>query len=100
CVHRGDVQRCEGVRMKLITALRVLLALVATFHLVAGAGLMFSIRFQQFAVSLYGAHVAWSDSNVYFLRIVGSFAFVLGSIAAMAVRDPLKYQIVVLGFIE
>ena len=86
--------------MKSIAGLRVLLVLVAAFHLVAGAGLMFSIRFQQFAVSFYGAHVIWTDSNVYFLRIVGSFAFVLGSIAAMASRDPLKHQIVVVGFIE
>jgi hypothetical protein len=86
--------------MKSITGLRVLLVLIATFHLVAGAGLMFSIRFQQFAVALYGAHVIWTDANVYFIRVVGSFAFVLGFLAAMASRDPLKHQIVVIAFIE
>jgi len=86
--------------MKSIIGLRVLLVLIATFHLVAGAGLMFSIGFQHFAVSSYGAQVSWSDANVYFLRILGSFAFVLGSLAAMASRDPLKHQIVVIGFIE
>jgi hypothetical protein len=86
--------------MKSIMGLRWLLVLIAAFHLVAGAGLMFSIRFQQFGLSFYGANVIWNDSNVYFLRIVGSFAFVLGSIAAMASRDPLKHRIVVIGFIE
>ena len=86
--------------MKSITGLRVLLVLIAAFHLAAGAGLMCSIRFQQLAVSFYGAQVIWNDTHVYFLRILGSFAFVLGSLAAMASRDPLQHQIVVIAFIE
>jgi hypothetical protein len=80
--------------------LRVLLVFIAAFHLVAGAGLMFSIAFQKFAVAAYGATLEWNAHNIYFLRIVGSFAFVLGYLAAMASTDPLKYSIVVIGFIE
>jgi len=80
--------------------LRVLLVFIAAFHLVAGAGLMFSVTFQKFAVSSYGASVEWTDRNIYFLRIVGSFAFVLDYLAAMAWGDPLKHSIVVVGFIE
>lgn len=74
--------------------------LITAFHLIAGAGLMFSISFQRFAVGVYGAELAWNARNIYFLRIVGSFAFVLGTIAAMAARNPLKHAIVVVGFIE
>jgi hypothetical protein len=82
------------------SGLRILLALIALFHVVAGVGLMFSVEFQKVAVALYGANVAWNDTNIYFIRIVGSFAFVLGYLAAMAARDPLKHQIVIIGFIE
>ena len=83
-----------------VRGLQVLLSLIAVFHLVAGAGLMFSITFQRFAVAGYGAELDWTARNIYFLRIVGSFAFVLGTIAAMAARNPLKYSIVAIGFIE
>ena len=77
-----------------------MLCLIAAFHLVAGAGLMFSTPFQRFAVSTYGAELEWSARNVYFLRIIGSFSFVLGTFAALAARRPLRHAIVVVGFIE
>ena len=83
-----------------VLALQVMLWLIAAFHLIAGAGLMFSTTFQRFAVSMYGAQLEWTARNVYFLRIIGSFAFVLGTIAAMAARNPLKYVIVVIAFME
>jgi hypothetical protein len=80
--------------------LRGVLAFISVFHIVAGLGLMFSVQFQKFAVALYGAALTWDAKDIYFIRIVGSFAFVLGYLAAMAARDPLKHQIVVVGFIE
>jgi hypothetical protein len=80
--------------------LRAILVFISAFHLIAGAGLMFSVRFQQWAVALYGAHVSWDASSIYFVRIIGSFAFVLGFLAVMASRDPLKHKIVIIGFIE
>jgi len=83
-----------------ITWLRVVLLFIAVFHLVAACGLMFSVRFQQFAATLYGATFSWSVRDTYFIRIVGSFAFVLGYLAAMASRDPIRHRIVVIGFIE
>jgi hypothetical protein len=80
--------------------LRGVLAFIAIFHIVAGLGFMFSVPFQKFAVALYGATLTWDARDIYFIRIVGSFAFVLGYLAAMAARDPLKHQIVIVGFIE
>jgi len=80
--------------------LRALLLFIAIFHLGAGLGLMVSPSFQKFAVGAYGAELPWDARNVYFLRIIGSFAFVLGSIAAMAARDPLRNAIVIIGFAE
>lgn len=80
--------------------LRTLLLFIAAFHVMAGLGLMFSMRFQRFAVSLYGAELPWDVRDVYFIRIIGSFAFVLGSLAAMAVNNPAATSVVALGFIE
>jgi len=80
--------------------LRVLLVFIAVFHLVAGIGLMFSVDFQRLVASSYGAQIPWNERDVYFVRIIGSFAFVLGYLAAMAAKDPLKHKIVVIAFIE
>jgi hypothetical protein len=86
--------------VRAVRGLQILLWLIAAFHLIAGAGLMFSTSFQRFAVDVYGAQLDWTPRNVYFLRIIGSFAFVLGTIAAMAARNPLKHAFVIVGFIE
>jgi hypothetical protein len=83
-----------------VKLLQTLLVLIAVFHLVAGLGSMFSIEFQQHALALYGARISSGEKDTYFIRIVGSFAFVLGYLAAVASRDPLKHQIVIIGFIE
>ncbi|HYH47387.1 MAG TPA: hypothetical protein VEG34_17030 [Thermoanaerobaculia bacterium] len=80
--------------------MQALLAFIALFHVLAGLGLMFSVPFQQFCAAAYGATLPWDARNIYFIRIVGSFAFVLGYLAAMAARDPLKHKIVIVGFIE
>src|SRR5262249_1930545 len=108
CVHGRhvrDARRDDGSVTRSETSgavrgLQVMLCVIAAFHLVAGAGLMFSTSFQRFAVSTYGAELESSARNVYFLRIIGSFAFVLGTFAALAARNPLKHAIVVVGFIE
>ncbi len=86
--------------MSAVGCLRGLLLFIAAFHLIAGIGLMFSVPFQQWAVSAYGARLSWDARDVYFIRIIGSFAFVLGYLAAMAAKDPLKHRIVVIAFIE
>jgi len=86
--------------MKPITCLRAMLVFIAVFHVAAGCGLMFSTRFQQCAAALYGAQFDWNVRDTYFIRILGSFAFVLGYLAAMASRDPVKHRIVVIAFIE
>lgn len=86
--------------MSAVKGLRFLLIFIAVFHLVAGIGLMFSVEFQKFSLIMYGGTLAWDAKDIYFIRVIGSFAFVLGYLAAMAARDPLKYQIVIIGFIE
>ena len=86
--------------MNAVRWLRVLLLFIAAFHLVAGIGLMFSIPFQHWAVSSYGARLSWDTRDIYFIRIIGSFAFVLGYLAAMAAKDPLKHRIVIIAFVE
>ncbi len=83
-----------------LKCLRVILIFIALFHILTGIGLMFSVPFQKFAVSFYGSRLPLDTRDIYFIRIVGSFAFVLGYLAAMAARDPLKNKIVIFGFIE
>jgi len=86
--------------MNAMKCLRGMLVFIALFHLVAGAGLMFSVPFQKFAVASYGSTLPWEPRDVSYIRIVGSFASVLGCLAAMAAADPRKYKIVVFAFIE
>ena len=61
---------------------------------------MFSIDFQKTTIAYYGGILDWNSTNIYFIRIIGSFAFVLGYLAWMASRDPMRYKIIVIGFIE
>ena len=80
--------------------LSLVLWFIALFHLVIGFGLMFFIGFQKFMVNLYGAKLAWDVKDIYFIRIIGSFAFVLGVLAASAAKNPLRYTPIIFAFIE
>ena len=86
--------------MNALHCLKALLLFIALFHLIFGFGLMFSIDFQKTAISIYGGTLDWSTANIYFTRIIGSFAFVLGSLAWVASRNPMRYKAVIIGFIE
>lgn len=85
----------KGVKL-----LKAVLVFIAIFHFVFGSGLMFSITFQKFAIACYGGSLDWNITNIYFIRIIGSFAFVLGYLALMASRDPIRHKIIIIGFIE
>ncbi|MBM9512797.1 hypothetical protein [Desulfogranum marinum] len=86
--------------MNTLNQLKAVLVFVAIFHLIFGFGLMFSIDFQKAAIAHYGGTLEWNVTNVYFIRIIGSFAFVLGYLAWMASRDPMKHKVIIIGFIE
>lgn len=86
--------------MNALSQLKAVLFFIAIFHLFFGFGLMFSIDFQKVALANYGGTLDWNNTNIYFIRIIGSFAFVLGYLAWMASRDPLKHKIIIIGFIE
>jgi len=80
--------------------LKAVLVFISIFHLFFGFGLMFSIDFQKFAIANYGGTLEWNITNIYFIRIIGSFAFVLGYLAWMASRDPMRHRVIIIGFIE
>jgi len=80
--------------------LKYLVAFIGAYHLVIGAGLMFSPVFQRFAVQAYGASFDWGVRDIYYIRIIGSFVVVLGSMALVASRDPLRYWPFVLCYVE
>ena len=85
---------------KTLKQLKLVLVLIAIFHLFFGFGLMFSIDFQKIAIANYGGTLEWNITQIYFIRIIGSFAFVLGYLAWMASRDPMRYRVIIIGFIE
>jgi len=86
--------------MNALSQLKAVLVFIAVFHLVFGSGLMFSIDFQKAALAGYGGTLEWNSTNIYFIRIIGSFAFVLGYLAWMASRDPMNHKVIIIGFIE
>jgi hypothetical protein len=85
--------------MTYLKALRSLMFFIAISHLAVGLGLMFSIGFQKIAATLYGARLDWTAANIYLLRVIGAFAFVMGLLALLAARNPLRNRLIVLGFI-
>jgi hypothetical protein len=80
--------------------LKYLVAFIGIYHLVIGGGLMFSPAFQRFAVHAYGASFEWGVRDVYYIRIIGSFVVVLGSMALVASRDALRYWPFVMCYVE
>lgn len=86
--------------MNYTNLLKAVLVFIAIFHFVFGFGLMVSVNFQKIAISLYGGTLEWTPMPIFFIRIIGSFAFVLGSLAWMASRDPIKHKVIIIGFIE
>lgn len=80
--------------------LKLLIAFIGLYHLLIGIGLMFSPEFQHFAVKTYGASFEWNIRDTYFIRIIGSFVFVLGSLALVASINPLKYWLFILCYVE
>jgi hypothetical protein len=80
--------------------LKFLVGFIGLYHLVIGAGLMFSAEFQRFAVSMYGASFDWNVRDTYYIRVIGSFVLVLGSLALVASKDPLKNWLFVLCYVE
>ncbi len=85
--------------MTYLKALRSLMFFIAISHLAVGLGLMSSIGFQKISATLYGARLDWTAANIYLLRVIGAFAFVMGLLALLAARNPLRNRVIVVGFI-
>lgn len=80
--------------------LRCLFFFIGIYHIIIGLGLMFSLDFQRFAVGVYGASFEWSVRDTYYIRVIGSFVCILGSLAMAASSDPLRYWLFVVCYIE
>lgn len=85
--------------MKALNQLKAVLFFIAIFHYVFGLGLMISVDFQKMAIATYGGALEWTPTNIYLIRIIGSFAFVLGYLAWKAFRDPMTHKVIIFGFI-
>ena len=81
--------------------LRFFLWFVCVFHVGIGLALNLDLGAKEWvARSLYSATVNWNDAQfLYILRPLGAFMIVLGIFAAVAARDPLRYQAIAYGFV-
>ncbi|MEP6732219.1 MAG: hypothetical protein ABJE10_16355 [bacterium] len=84
------------------TAQRVLKAylwFIAVFHLFVGLAVNLSPGFTRMIAASYGATVDWTPQFTYILHPLGAFMIMLGFLAAVAARDPERYDAVIFGFI-
>ena len=80
--------------------LRWFLWLVCIFHVVIGLALNLDVGAKEWIGKLYSATVNWDDPQfVYILRPLGAFMIVLGILAAVAARNPLRHQAIAFGFV-
>jgi hypothetical protein len=82
------------------TLLTIILCLLALFHIIVGIGLALSVDFQQIAIQNYGSNIAWDSQKVYFIRVIGSFAFGLGLMLLQAARCPQKNPFLIISLIS
>jgi hypothetical protein len=78
--------------------LQGLLAYVCLSHIVIGAGAMLSADFQKQMAHFYGVSAELSPQVVYLARPLGVFMLVLGLVGLAAVREPVRYRLLVYGF--
>jgi hypothetical protein len=65
-----------------------------------GLALNLDVGAKECIAQLYNATVHWDDPQfVYILRPLGVFMIVLGIFAAVAARNPLRYQAITFGFV-
>ena len=83
-----------------LTLLKISLWITCAFHILVGLSLNLDIGLKEWVgSSLYGAQVDWSQPQfVYILKPLGAFMFVLGLMAAISARDPLRNKLMVYGF--
>jgi hypothetical protein len=68
-------------------------------HIVIGVGVMVSPAFREWMAGVYGARGDWTPQFVYILKPLGAFMLVLGGLGVVATLDPLRYSLIVYGFI-
>jgi hypothetical protein len=78
--------------------LQTYLWIVCAFHVVTGLGVNFSRPFMETMAGWYGAQVNFTPQFLTILHPLGAFMFILGVLAAVAARDPLRYRPIVYSF--
>lgn len=83
-----------------LTLLKAALWITCAFHILVGLSLNLDLGLKEWVgAGLYNAEVDWSQPQfVYILKPLGAFMFVLGVMAAIAARDPLRNKLLVYGF--
>jgi hypothetical protein len=78
--------------------LQAYLWVICTFHVITGLGVNFSRPFMATMADWYGATVDFTPQFLTILHPLGAFMIILGVLAAVAARDPLRYRPIVYSF--
>jgi hypothetical protein len=78
--------------------LQIYLWMICAFHVIIGLGVNVSRPFMETVAGWYGATVDFTPQLVTILHPLGAFMFILGVLAAVAARDPLRYWPIVYSF--
>lgn len=83
-----------------IRVVRWLLILVALTHIPVGIGLMFSHTAQRGMALMYGASFFWTVRDLYLVRMLGTFICAIGTLSAIAAREPSRHGVAIFVLVE
>jgi hypothetical protein len=75
--------------------LQIYLGGISAAHVAIGLGVNLSRSFLDVMADCYGARVDFTPQLVTVLHPLGAFMFIVGVLAAVAARDPLRYRPIV-----
>ena len=75
-----------------IVLLRIVLVVLAIYHLVAGVASVFSFGGARWLARVYGANIEETPQLRYAVRMMGLYAFTVGAVLILAAIEPSKYQ--------
>jgi len=80
-------------------ALQGFLWFICAFHVIVGLSLNIPLVPLQTIADYYGARVDWTPQFLYIVKPLGAFMLVLGGLACVAARAPVRHGAIVYGFV-
>jgi hypothetical protein len=71
---------------------------ICAFQVLTGLAINFSRPLMEVLAEGYGAKVDFTPQFLTILHPLGAYMFIVGVLAAVAARDPVRYRLIVYGF--